>query len=140
MKVCELTVSRTIQAPPETVYDVWIDPKSPGSPWFGSPRLIINPVVDGLFYLGVEHEGRTWPHYGRFLKLERPRRIEYTWMSEGTRGLESVVTVTLEPRGGQTELTLRHSGVPDDEEGRKHEQGWTWVVSTFAERFASGKR
>jgi hypothetical protein len=39
-------------------------------------------------------------------------------------------------RGEQTELTLRHSGVPDVEMGRQHKEGWTWVLSTLAERFA----
>ena len=77
--------------------------------------MIPNPVVDGLFDWLVKHEGRTWPHYGRFLRLERPRLVEYTWMSEGTKGAESIVTLTMEPRGGETEVTLRHSGVPDDE-------------------------
>jgi uncharacterized protein YndB with AHSA1/START domain len=117
MKLTEVTVSRTIPASPESVFDVWMDPKSPGGPWFGGDRVIVNPVVDGLFYLAVKHEGRTWPHYGRFLRIERPRVVEYTWMSESTKGAESVVTVTMEARGEQTEVTLHHSGIPDDEMG-----------------------
>jgi uncharacterized protein YndB with AHSA1/START domain len=137
MNLTDLTVSRTIPATAEKVFDVWIDPKSPGGPWFGADRVILNPVVDGLFYLGVKHEGRTWPHYGRFLQIERPRVIEYTWMSEGTKGAESIVTVTMETRGDQTEVTLRHSGVPDDEMGRKHKDGWTWVLSMLEEALAT---
>src|SRR5229473_2059351 len=58
----------------------------------------LNAVVDGLFYLAVKHEERTWPHYGRFLQVDRPRRVEYTWMSEATKGAESIVTVTMEAR------------------------------------------
>jgi len=92
--------------------------------------------VDGLFYLAVKHEGRTWPHYGRFLQIERPRVVEYTWMSEATKGAESIVTVTMEARGDQTEVTLRHSGVPDDEMGRQHKDGWTWVLSALADALA----
>ena len=135
MKFMDVTVTRTIPAPAENVFDVWMDPKSPGGPWFGAERVILNPVVDGLFYLAVKHEGRTWPHYGRFVRIERPHRVEYTWVSEGTQGVESVVAVTFEPRGDQTDVTLRHSGVPDDEMGRRHEQGWIWVLSKLAERF-----
>ena len=67
--------------------------------------------------------------------MERPRGVEYTWVSEATQGVESVVTITFEPRGDQTEVTLRHSGVPDDEMGRRHKDGWTWVLSMLAERF-----
>ncbi len=139
MKLTEITVTRAIPASAEEVFDVWINPKSPGGPWFGADRVILNPVVDGLFYLAVKHEGRTWPHYGRFLKIDRPRVVEYTWMSEGTKGAESIVTVTMEAKGEDTEVTLRHSGVPDDDMGRKHKEGWTWVLSALAEVFASRK-
>jgi uncharacterized protein YndB with AHSA1/START domain len=137
MKLMDITVKRTIPATPEKVYDVWIDPKSPGGPWHGAERVILNAVVDGLYYLAIKHEGRVWPHYGRFARLERGRLIEHTWMSEGTKGLESLVTITLEPRGEETEMTLRHSGVPDDEMGRRHEEGWSWILSALAEGFAS---
>ncbi len=137
MNLIDLTVTRTIAAKREAVFDVWIDPKSPGGPWFGAHRLIINPFVDGLFYLAVEHAGRTWPHYGRFTRIDRPRCVEYTWVSEATKGVESVVNVTFEPQGDQTEVTLRHSGVPDDEMGRQHKDGWTWVLSMLGQRFGS---
>jgi uncharacterized protein YndB with AHSA1/START domain len=137
MNLTDITVARTIPASPEKIFDLWINPKSPGGPWFGGERVIVNPVVDGLFYLAAKSEGRIWPHYGRFLRLERPRVVEYTWMSEGTKGAESIVTLTMEPRGGETEVTLRHSGVPDDEMGRRHKDGWTWILSTLAEGLAA---
>jgi uncharacterized protein YndB with AHSA1/START domain len=137
MNFTDITVSRTIPASPEKVYDVWIDPKSPGGPWHGAERAILNPVVDGLYYLAIKHEGRVWPHYGRFTKMDRPRLLEHTWMSEGTKGIESVVTLTFEPRGDQTDVTLRHSGLPDDEAGRQHTEGWTWILSALADAVAA---
>ncbi len=60
-----------------------------------------------------------------------------TWVSEATKGVESVVAVTFEPRGDQTEVTLCHSRVPDDEMGRQHAEGWSWVLSMLGERFSS---
>ena len=53
-------------------------------------------------------EDRKYPHYGRYLRIDRPRLLEFTWISEGTRGKESVVTIELVARGGKTELTLTH--------------------------------
>jgi uncharacterized protein YndB with AHSA1/START domain len=135
MKTFEVTVSRTVNASPEEVFDVWLDPRSPGGLWFGVKRVIVNPVVDGLFYHVVEHEGRAWPHYGRFIHLDRGRAIEHTWVSEATRGLESVVSITLKAANGRTDVTLRHTNVPDDEMGRGHEAGWTWFLQTLRERF-----
>ncbi len=135
IKTMDVTVSRTIPASPEDVFDVWLDPKSPGGLWYGVERVIAHAVVDGLFYHSVQHQGRSWPHYGRFIRLERGRTIEHTWVSEATRGLESVVTITLAPRDAGTEVTLRHANVPDDEMGRSHKDGWTWYLNTLAERF-----
>ncbi|MGC1904693.1 MAG: SRPBCC domain-containing protein [Candidatus Acidiferrum sp.] len=139
MELIEITVTRMIPATPEEVYDVWVDPKSPGGPWHGAARLIVNPVVDGLFYFAVNHEGRVWPHYGRFVKLERPKLVEYTWMSEATKGAESTVTFTLEKQGGDTKVTLRHAGVPDDALGRQHKDGWEWILGALANALSKRK-
>ena len=76
---------------------------------------------------------------GASSQIDRPRRIEYTWMSEATKGAESIVTLTMEPRGDETEVTLHHSGVPDDEMGLGHKDGWDWVLSMLAESLASGQ-
>jgi uncharacterized protein YndB with AHSA1/START domain len=135
-----LTLTRTIAASPSEVYDVWLDPKSPGGPWFGSKHVILDARVDGLFYHAVAYDGRDWAHYGRFVTLDRPRRIEHTWVSEGTRGLESVVTLTFEPDGSQTRVTLHHAGVPDDDFGRQHGEGWGYVLGAIEERFSKRAR
>lgn len=135
MNTFDLTVTRTIRASAEAVYDAWLDPTSPGGLWYGVERVILNPVVDGLFYHSVHHEGRSWAHYGRFIRLDRGRAIEHTWMSEATRGIETTVTVTLAPGEGRTEVTLRHVNVPDDDLGRGHKAGWTWYLDLLAERF-----
>ena len=141
MNPTEVTVSRTISAAPGKVFEVWMDPASPGSPWYGLPRLIIHIVVDGLFYFIVEHEGKKWAHYGRFLRIEKPDAdgaalVEYTWVSEATRGWESVVTISFQPLGDETEVTLRHSNLPDEAMAERHQEGWMWMLNTLAERFS----
>jgi hypothetical protein len=50
--------------------------------------------------------------------------------------VESVVAITLERQGDETELTLRRSGIPDDDMGRQHKDGWTWALTMLAESFA----
>jgi uncharacterized protein YndB with AHSA1/START domain len=129
----ELSVTRTIPAAPAEIYDTWLDATRPGSPWFGVARAIVHPVVDGLFYHLVQHEGRDWAHYGRFITLARPSRIEHTWVSEATRGLESRVALTLAPQGDATLVTLRHGNLPDDAMGRRHEAGWGYVLGVLEE-------
>lgn len=136
MKTIDVTVMRVIRASAERLFELWMDPTSPGGPWFGATRLIIAPVVGGLFNFEVEHEGRVWAHYGRFVTLARPTTIAYTWMSESTQGLESIVTITLAPTEGGTRFTLVHAGVPDDDQGRQHGDGWAWVLDLIQRKFA----
>jgi uncharacterized protein YndB with AHSA1/START domain len=139
MKLIDLTVSRLIPAAPDEVYDVWLDPKCPGGLWFGVERVILDVKVDGLFYHSVKHEGRFWAHYGRFVALERGRRVEHTWMSEATKGLETMVRVSFEAASGGTQVTLRHDGLLDDEMGRGHQAGWKWYLEILGEKFAKQK-
>jgi uncharacterized protein YndB with AHSA1/START domain len=137
MTTCDLTISRTIDAPPEAIYDVWLDPAIAGGPWFGAKRTIINTEVDGLFYHLIEHEGKNWAHYGRFIALERGTRIEHTWVSEATQGLETIVSIAFLPKGASTDVVLTHAGVPDDKMGRQHEDGWTWMLNALGDHFRS---
>jgi len=44
---------------------------------------------------------------------------------------EPIVSVSMEARGDETEVTLCHSGVPDDEMRRRHKDGWAWVLSSI---------
>lgn len=136
IRTTEIVVSRQIPASPGEAFDVWMDHTSPGGPWFGAAKVIINPVLDGLFFWSMEHEGYNYAHYGRFLRLERPAAVEYTWMSPATRGLESVVSVEFRAAGENTEVTLRHSGLPDDPMGLQHKEGWTWILGALAQRFS----
>jgi uncharacterized protein YndB with AHSA1/START domain len=116
-----------------------MDPKSPGGPWFESEALIFAPAppaAGSLFYFTILWEGRSWALYGRFVEIQRPGKVEYTWVGEGTKGVESTVTVTFEARGKETEVTLRHANLPDDEVGRQTEFGWAHILESVAEALA----
>ena len=133
-KTLEFKFERTIPAPPETVYDAWLNPKIPGTPWHIADKLILHPEVDGFFYWLI---GGT-PHYGRFTEMQRPGRMQHTWVSPNTLGEESMVTLTFELRGTGTLMTLVHSGIPDTDRGRGHEDGWNHFLDTFPGQFGNG--
>jgi len=131
----EINLKRTIDASPEEVFEAWLDQTSPGSPWHGVPKAILNPPkVDSLFYSMYLLEGREIAHYGRFVSLEKPRRIQHTWVSEGTHGMESMVTLTFEGADGKTQVHVHHANLPDDQGGRHHENAWTYVLGRMAAR------
>ena len=57
------------------------------------------------------------------------------WMSYNTRGLESIVTATFRPKGDETQLTIHHANIPDDELGRAHDKGWTQLTALLEKHF-----
>ena len=71
--------------------------------------------------------------------LDPGARIQMTWMSNHTRGLESVVTVTFKAKGDDTLLTLRHANLPDDEMGQAHDGGWKHFLGLLEQRFATAR-
>ena len=142
-KTMAITLNRIIPASPGEVYDAWLDADNPGTPWHDSSKVILDPQpkVDGMFYFNkISKQGENWAHFGRFINLERGVKIEYSWMSTFTRGLESVVTVELQKKGDDTLLQLRHANLPDDDFGRLHDEGWTQLVEILAKGFQGRKK
>lgn len=133
-KTLELRFERTIPAPPGEVFDAWLDPKIPGTPFHEHDKVIIDPKVDGLWYW--LYKGHA--HYGRFIDVDRPGRIHHTWMSRSTLGEESLVTVTFQKKGEETLMTLLHSGLTNDAMVQAHEKGWSFLLGRFVDIFGSG--
>jgi len=138
-KTVEVKLTRTISAAPGEVFERWLDPTCPGTPWSEADKLILDPKMDGLFFFrSHKKEGEGKPHYGRFTVLDPPSKVQYTWMPPNTGGLESLVTVTFQPEGDGTLLTLRHSNLPDDELGHSHRAGWDHFLDRMAKGPAQG--
>ncbi len=131
-KTVDVKVERTIAASPNEVFDAWLDPKIPGSPWHENKKLIVDPKVDGLWYW-LSSGGTS--HYGRYVEIDRPSRIQHTWMSRNTLGEESVVTVTFQKNREGTLLTLLHSGLPNEDKAKAHEKGWNSICGKFSNIF-----
>jgi uncharacterized protein YndB with AHSA1/START domain len=65
---------------------------------------------------------------GEFVEVQPGRRLVFTWGWQGSAEVppgSSTVEITLREEDGSTLLRLRHSGLPDEEAGGSHEEGWT---------------
>ena len=124
VELASVTIPTHLDASPEDVYRAWTDPTELAA-WLveGGRALVSAAEPDGLFFLSMLYEGRQYPHYGRYLRTEPARLLQFTWVSEGTRGRESEVTVRLTAERGGTRLELTHGGLPADT-AESHDGGW----------------
>ena len=101
-----LVVERRIQASPETVFGFFADPRR-WLQWQGL-KAELDPRPGGVFRMNVRGDG--WA-VGRFLEVDPPRRIVFTWGWEIERSPlppgSSVVEVELIPQGDGTLVSLK---------------------------------
>lgn len=132
-KTLTVDVKRVIAASPTRVFEAWLDPKQPCNPWSYGKTAPFQSKVGGVFCILM---GSAGAHFGRILKLAKGRQLQYTWMSRYTRGMESTVTLRFKKHAAGTLVTLRHSGLPNDEGGRGHAGGWGQFLGMLEGHFA----
>jgi len=120
-----IRLTHTYSAKPEKVFRAWTDAASIAAWLAGGEYCSADVRVGGLFYIEMRALEKINPHYGRYLRVDGPRALEFTWVSEWTMGKESVVLIELVERKGKTELTLTHDGLPNEILASAHAEGWS---------------
>ena len=88
-------------------------------------RAEVDARVGGEFRIVMVRDAAEQLHTGRYLEIDRPRRLVFSWSSPATGHRDSIVTVTFRARGGATLVEIRQVGLPDDEARAGHEEGWS---------------
>jgi uncharacterized protein YndB with AHSA1/START domain len=132
-------VRRVLPAPPNVVFDEWLDPV--GMTEWMCPRparavkIALEPSVGGSLRIDIEDSGVSLYVTGRFTELDRPRRLRFTWSCSdwADPSVQSEVTVLLEDHGpDQTLMTIEHEQLPP-EQVDGHERGWDAVAGQLGE-------
>ena len=133
-EVLRATAGVTIRTTPERAFDAWLDPaiavQFMCAGESDTATFENDPVEAGAYRLVMSGpSGANWEHVGRYVRIDRPRQLVFTWVSLGTQERLSLVTVTFTPVGDGVRVDLIHEGLPDDQAVREHAQGWAEILA-----------
>ena len=114
-------ISRVIFAPPEMVFDAWVKPELIHKWLFVGPTSEIISVeldlkIQGKFsILELEKSSNEYiDHYGRYIEIDRPRKLAFTLSVPKHFPGETKVAVEIKATGEGSELKLIQIGVSKD--------------------------
>jgi uncharacterized protein YndB with AHSA1/START domain len=114
------TASVHVDADAERVFDYFTRPEAIVR-WMGD-YAVLDPTPGGRFAVDINGV----PVRGRYLEVDRPRRLLLSWGHAGSDQLPpgtSTVEITFTPSDGGTTVTIVHAGLPKPED-RQHRLGW----------------
>jgi uncharacterized protein YndB with AHSA1/START domain len=127
-----ITITRTVAASPDRVFDAWTDVTQLAAWWW--PQLAgttydVDARQGGRYRIASSAIGATVS--GVFTEVDRPRRLAFTWSWEDDDGPEAVVedtvVVTFAGDADSTVVTVAHTSVAHEPEGGA-ELGWNDVM------------
>jgi uncharacterized protein YndB with AHSA1/START domain len=132
-------VTKTFDAIPELVFDGWLDTAMLEKWMFGPAvrdeeivHLELDPRVGGRFSFLVRRGGEEIDHVGRYLEIDSPRRLVFTWGIVGSDNSTVAVEIAGDDKG--CELILTHFLHPDwADYVERTRQGWAFMLEKLGE-------
>jgi uncharacterized protein YndB with AHSA1/START domain len=130
-----------VAASPERVWRAWTDAAELLSWWGPAEVRCISAEIDlrvgGRYRIGNElPDGEVIWIDGVYQVVERPHRLNYTWLSNLERTSVQFVEVSFEPVKSGTEIVLCHRRIPNEALRVNHEIGWLGCLDGIASYLA----
>lgn len=113
-KTFSISLSRTLAAPAEKIFDRWLIPTFVGSWMFGS-HIGNEKVVDlqnevrpgGSYSYLIKRNGKEFLQDGEYLKIDRPKRLSFSWRESAKKNAhKSKINLSLDTQDGKTKLRI----------------------------------
>ena len=127
-----VVIRKVLPASREEVFDAWLDAARmrewmcPGS--MTASDVTLEPRVGGQFRIVMRGPEGQVVNTGEYRVLDRPAKLEFTWVSERWDGQETLVTVELHRRDAGCELVLTHRRFPKEHSALQLEKGWGGIL------------
>jgi uncharacterized protein YndB with AHSA1/START domain len=136
-----LHLQRVIHAPPETVFAACIEPERLAEWWgpagFTTGAIELDVREDGPYRITMQPPDADAFHLrGRFIEVDPPRRLSYTfeWEEPDPDDRKTTVTLTFLDHPEGTKLRLDQGPFATDSRLALHTAGWTETLARL-ERF-----
>ena len=130
-----LRLDRHYDAAPEEVWRAWTEPEEMKRWWGPGQNDVVHLAesdvrVGGRFRVTFTSDSdEVLEVSGVYSDVVPHRKLVFTWAYKSAPEQESRVTVTFEPSGGGTDLTLLHEQFFDAEARDAHEEGWSKALA-----------
>ena len=148
-KLDRKTVVHQFSVSPETIFDAWLNPalarqwmsialKSMGISG-AMAEVEIESKQGGKFLFSDIRDGIAHRHWGEYLELDRPRKISFTWNTQGFNESEPChVHLLIEPTdAGCTATIINEMDEKWANDGGATERGWSSMLRAQEELLTS---
>jgi len=128
-----IQLQRRFRASPERIFNAWTQQTALREWWcppgWTAGEIEIDLCVGGTYRIAMSRSGTVGAGVsvsGRFVEIQPPNRLVYTWQWEGafTAMPETLVTLELQGSSNETLLTIRHDGFGESGSRQQHRSGW----------------
>lgn len=136
---------RILKSPVERVFAAFADASLVAQWLRPSPDVKLHVIAlefregGGYRFVYEVPDGQRMVVAGSYRRIEPPRCIVFSWVIEPPdehAGIDSEVTVLLEPRGSATELIIRHEGWQRPDAEARHALGWGGALELLEQQLA----
>lgn len=138
----KISLSKTIAAPAEKVFDHWLIPTFVGNWMFdtasGEDKIIeleneVRP--HGNFSFKVSNQGNEVEYSGEYAEIRRPDRLAFSWISSKEPELESKVVVQFQNENDKTRVKFSQQLPADSHEDPEQTKDlWSRRLNALSER------
>lgn len=139
-----VNVSKTITAPIAKVFDAWLDPNTLAKfmlpmPGMANSQVENEPHEGGSFTIIMQVGDNKIPHTGKYIEIDRPRKLVFTWESPESVDDSTVTLNFTEQNDDQTKIELSHVKFIDEQRRSNHEGGWGNILAALSQVFTSNQ-